>query len=194
MLLNCVLETTLKSSLDSKEIKPVNPKGSQSWIFIGRTDAEAETPILWPLDANNWLVGKHSDSGKDWGQQDKGTVEDEMIRWYHWLDGHEFEQALGVGDGQGSLVCCRPWGHREIATTEWTNWCLLSKKMRGWFYPFSHLTGAFEVTQNSCFIKTFSASQWQPGMYSQEMGRTRDWAIKTSTGWRLQSKYPILLT
>ena len=105
-----VFEKTLESPLDCKEIKPVNPKGNQSLIFIGRTDAEAETPILWPPHAKGWLIGKDPDAGKDWKQEEKGMTEDEMVGWHH--DGHEFEQALGVGDGQGSLVCCSPWGHR----------------------------------------------------------------------------------
>ena len=96
--------------MDSKEIKPVNPKGNQLWIFIGRTDAEAEAPILWPPDAKNGLTGKDPDAGKDWRQEDKRTTEDEMVGWHHQLNGQEFEQALGVGDGQGSLACCSPWG------------------------------------------------------------------------------------
>ena len=100
-----VLEKTLESPLDCKEIQPVNPKGNQSWIFIGRTDAEPETPILWPPDAKNWLIGKDRDAGKDW-RQEKATTEDEMVGWHHRLNGHEFEQALEVGDGQGSLACC----------------------------------------------------------------------------------------
>ena len=102
--LTVVLEKTLESPLDSKEIKPVNPKGSQSWIFIRRTDTEAEAPILWLPDAKNWLTGKDPDTGKDWRREQKGTAEDEMVGWYHWLNGHEFEQASGVGDGQGSLA------------------------------------------------------------------------------------------
>ena len=97
------------------EIKPVNPKINQSWIFIGRTDAEA--PILWPPDAKNWLIGKDPDAGKDWRQEEKGMTEDEMVGWHHQLDGHEFEQAPGVGDGHGSLVCCSPWGHKESDMT-----------------------------------------------------------------------------
>ena len=105
-----------------KEMKPVSPKGNQSWIFIGRTDAEAETPICWPPDAKNWLIGKESDSGEDWRQEEKGTTEDEMVRLHHWLNRHEFEQALGDGDGQGSLVCCSPWGCKESDTTERLNW------------------------------------------------------------------------
>ena len=120
-----VLEKTLESPLDSKEIQPVHPKGNQSWIFIGRTDAEAETPILWPPDGKHWLLGKDPDAGKDWRQEEKGTAEDEMVGWHHWLKGHEFEQAPGVGDGQGNLACCSPWGHKESEMTErlnWTDW------------------------------------------------------------------------
>ena len=102
-----VLEKTLERPLDSKEIKPANPKGNQPWIFIGRTDAEA--PIFWPPDAKSPLFGKDPDAGKDWGQEGKGVIEDEMIGWHHRLNGHEFEQALGDGEGQGRLVCCSPW-------------------------------------------------------------------------------------
>ena len=116
-----VLEKTLESPLDCEEIKPVNPKRNQSWIFIGRTDAEAETPTLWPLDVKNWLIGKDSDSGKDWRQEEKRT-ENEMIGWHHQLYGHEFEWALGVGDRQESLVCCSLWGCKELDTTEQLNW------------------------------------------------------------------------
>ena len=112
-----VLEKTLERSLDCKEIKPVNPKGNQSWIFIWRTDAKA--PFLWPPDVKNWLIGKNPDAGKDWRQEVKGTREDEMVGWHHRLDGHEFEQALGVGYGQGGLACCDSWGHRESDMTEW---------------------------------------------------------------------------
>ena len=100
-----VLEKTLESPLDCKEIQPVHPKGNQSWIFTGRTDAEAETPILWPSDVKKWLIGKDLDAGKDWSQEEKGMTEDEMVGWHHWLDGHEFERAPGVDDGQGSLAC-----------------------------------------------------------------------------------------
>ena len=117
-----VLEKTLESPLDCKVIQPAHPKGNQSWIFIGRTDAEAETPMLWPPDAKNWLIGKDPDAGKDWRLEEKGTTEDEMVGWHHWLNGHDFEQALGVGDGQESLVCCSPWGPKESAMTEWPNW------------------------------------------------------------------------
>ena len=102
-----VLEKTLEGPLDSKEIKPVNPKENQSWIFTGRTDAEAEAPILWPPDVKSWLTGKDPDAGKDW-RQEKGMTEDEMVGWHHWLNGHEFEQTLEDSEGQGSLACCSP--------------------------------------------------------------------------------------
>ena len=116
-----VLEKTLKSPLDFKEIKPASPKGSQSWMLIGRTDAEAETPILWLPVAKNGLIGRDSDAGKGW-RQEKGMTEDEMFGWHHQLDGHEAEQALGVSNGQGSVACCSPWGHKESDTTELLNW------------------------------------------------------------------------
>ena len=116
-----VLEKTLKSPLDCKEIQSVHPKGNQSWTFIGRTDAEAETAILWSPDAKNWLIGKDPDAGKDW-RQEKGMTEDEMVGCHHQLDGHEFEQALGVGDGQGSLAFWSSWGCKESDKTEWLNW------------------------------------------------------------------------
>ena len=115
------LEKTLESLFDCEEIQPVHPKGNHSWIFIGRTDAEAETPILWPPDVKNWLIRKDPDAGKDWSQEEKGRTEDEMVGWHHQLDGHEFEQALGIGDGQGGLVCCSPWGCKELDTTERLN-------------------------------------------------------------------------
>ena len=111
-----VLEKTLESPLDCKEIQPVHPKGDQFWVFIGRTDAEPEVPILWLTDAKSWLIWKDPEAGKDWGQEEKGMTEDEMVGWHHRLDEHEFKQAPGVG-GQGSLVCCSPWGHRESYRT-----------------------------------------------------------------------------
>ena len=116
-----VLENTLESSLDCKEIQPVYPKGDQSWVFTGRTDVEDETPILWPPDVKNWLTGKDFDAEKDW-RWEKGTTEDEMVGWHHWLNGHEFGWTSGVGDGQGGLVCCSPWGHKELDTTKQLNW------------------------------------------------------------------------
>ena len=117
-----VLEKTLESLSDRKEIKPVNPKGNQSWIFIGKTHAEAEAPILWPPDAKSWFIRKDPDAGKDWRQEEKGTIEDEMVGWHHQLHGHEFEQAPWDGEGQGRLACCNPWGCKESDMTECLNW------------------------------------------------------------------------
>ena len=114
-----VLEKTLESPLDYKEIQPVNPKGNQSWIFIEMS--EAETPILWPPDVNNWLIGKDPDAWKDWRHEEKGTTVAEMVGWHHQLYGHEFEQALGVGDGQRSLACCSPWGPMQ-SRKRLSNW------------------------------------------------------------------------
>ena len=117
-----LLEKTLESPLDCKEIQSVNPKRNPPWIFIGWTDAEAETPVLWPPDAKNRLIRKHPDAGKDWRQEEKGMTEYEMVGCHYWLDGPEFEKALGVDDGQGSLACCSPWGHKESDTNEQLSW------------------------------------------------------------------------
>ena len=120
-----VLKKTLQSPLDSKEIKPVNSKGNQLWIFIERTDAKMEAPILWPPDTKSQLTGKDPDTGKDW-KQENGMTEDMMVGWHHWFYGCEFEQTLGDSEGQGNLVCCSPWGHKESDMTEWLskNKCL----------------------------------------------------------------------
>ena len=117
-----VLEKTLESPLDCKEIQPVHLKGDQSWVFIGRTDAKAETPILWPLHVKSWLTGKDPDDGRDSGQEEKGMTEDEMDGWHNRLDEHEFEWTVGVGDGQGGLVCWDSWGRKELDTTEQLIW------------------------------------------------------------------------
>ena len=122
MLLNCVFGTDSWESLDCKEIQPVHSKGVQSWVFIGRTDAEAETPTLWLPDAKSWLIGKDPDAGKDWGQEEEGTTEDEMVGWHHRLDGHGFGWTPGVGDGQGGLACCGSWGRKESDTIVRLNW------------------------------------------------------------------------
>ena len=119
-----VLEKTLESPLDCKETQPVHPEGNPFWIFFGRTDGEVETPILWLPDVKNWLTGKDPDAGKDWRLEEKQTTEDEMVGWHHRLDGHEFEQASGDGDGQGRLTCYSPWGHKESDTTKWLNWII----------------------------------------------------------------------
>ena len=137
-----VLEKTIESLLQGygckesllqgsgcKEIQPVHPKGDQSGVFIGRTDAEAETPILWPPLAKSWLIGKDPDVGRDWGQEEKGMTEDEMAVWHHWLNGHKFGWALGFGVGQGGLVCCSPWGCKESDTTERLNWTELNNEL-----------------------------------------------------------------
>ena len=126
-----VLEKTLESPLDSKEVQPVHPKGNQSWMFNGRTNVEAETPIHWPPDTKNWLIGKHPDAGKDWRWEEKGTTEDEMVGWHHWLNGHEFESTLGVGDEQGGRECYSLWGRKELDTTEWLSWTELMLTLSG---------------------------------------------------------------
>ena len=120
--LTVVLEKTLESSLDCKEIQPVHPKRDQPWVFIGRTDVEAETPVLWPPDAKSWLIGKDPDARKDWMQEEKEMTEDEMVRWNHQLDGHGFGWTPGVGDGQGGLAYCDSWGRKELDITEQLNW------------------------------------------------------------------------
>ena len=117
-----VLEKTLESPLDCKDIQSVHPKGDKSWVFIGRIDAEAETPVLWLPHAKSWLIGKDPDAGRDWGQEEKGRTEDEMAGWHHRLDGHEFKWTSGVGDGQGGLACCDSWGRKESDIPERLNW------------------------------------------------------------------------
>ena len=124
-----VLEKTLESPLGCKEIQPVHPKGYQSWVFIRRTDAEAETLVLWPPHAKSWLIGKDPDAGRDCGQEEKGTTEDEMAGWHHQFNGCEFEWTLGDGDGQGGLACCDSWGRKELDTTEQLNWTELNGKL-----------------------------------------------------------------
>ena len=120
------LEKTLESPLDCKEIHPVSSKGNQSWIFTGRTDAKAETLILRPPDAKNWLIEKDPDAGKDWRQEERGMTEDEMVGWHHRLNGCEFGWSPSVGDGQGGLACCSSWGHKKSDTTEWLSWTELN--------------------------------------------------------------------
>ena len=116
-----VLEKTLESPLDCKEIQPVHSERDQPWVFIGSTDAKAETSTLWPADAKSWLIRKDPAAGKDWRQEEKGTIEDEMVGWHHWFNGHVFGWTLGVGDGQGGLACCGTWGREESDMTEWLN-------------------------------------------------------------------------
>ena len=152
MLLDCGVGD--KSPLDCKEIQPVCPKGNQSWIFIGRTAAEAETPILWLPDAKSWFIWKDPDTGKDWGQEEKGMTEDEMVGWHHWLNGHGFGWTLGVGDGQGGLACCGSWGRKESDTTERLNWTDDNMPLTRW------LKQRFVVSQF-----------WRLKMQSQRVGR-----------------------
>ena len=118
----CFWTVALESPLDCKEIQPVHLEGDKAWVFIGRTDAEVETPIFWPPDAKIWLIWKDPDAGKDWRQEKKGTTEDEMVGWHHQLNRHGFGWTQGVGDGQGGLACCGSWGRKESDTTEWLNW------------------------------------------------------------------------
>ena len=154
-----VLEKTLQSPLDCKEIQPVHPKGDQSWVFIGRTDVEAETPILWPPDVKSWLIWKDPDAGKDWGQE-KGTTEDEMVGWHHQLSGHGFGWTLGVGDGQGGLACCGLWGRKESDMTEWLNWT----ELNGSVGEEVHLQCRIHRKHgfNPCFGKIPWRRKWQP--------------------------------
>ena len=153
-----LLEKTLESPLDCKKIQPVHPKENQSWVFIGRTDVEAETPILWPSDVKNWLFWKDPDAGKDWRREEKGTTEDEMVGCHHQLDGHEFEQALGVRDGQRSLGCGSPWGHKESDTTERLNW-----------------TGGFRMGADA---------QGEVALWSQDCN-LQPYLLEGERGWRL---------
>ena len=134
------------STHDCKEIQPVHSKGDQSWVFIGRNDAKAETPILWLSHGKSWLIGKDSDAGRDWEQEDKGTTEDEMAGWHDWLDGRESERTPGVGDGQGGLACCNSWGRKESDTTEWLNWTELN-----WWYLPQPLKNLYSVIPSFSF-------------------------------------------
>ena len=134
-----VLEKTLESPLDCKEIQPVHSKGDQPWVFFGRNDAKAETPVLWPPHLKNWLIGKDSDAGRDWGQEEKGTAEDEMAGWHDRLNGREFEWTPGVGDGQGGLACCDSWGRKESDRTEQLNWT------ERWLFNYYTMTFSFVV-------------------------------------------------
>ena len=156
-----VLEKTLDSPFDCKEIQPIHSEGDQLWVFFGRTDAKAETPILWLPHGKSWLIGKDSDAGRVWGQEEKWTTEDEMAWWHHWLDGRESEWTLGVGDGQGGLACYNSWGRKELATTEWLNWAELwyisklqtHKLLFIWIFMLINIMGISKLTlKNSLFL------------------------------------------
>ena len=168
----CCWLKTLESPLDCKEIQPVHSKGDQPWVFFGRNDPKAETPVLWPPHAKSWLIVKDSDAGRDWGQEEKGMTEDEMAGWHHWLDGRESEWTLGGGDGQGGLVCCNSWGRKESDTTEWTNWTELNwsdAAIR--FDPKSS-----KVSHNACFIFRVG---WQKTCFTQSMSLGQRKAISS---------------
>ena len=151
-----VLGKTLESPLDCKKIQPVNPQGNQSWIFTGKTDAEAKAPILWPPEVKNWLSGKDLHTGKDWRQEEKGVTEDEMAGWHPWFDGH---QAPGVGDGQEGLACCSPWGHKESDTIEWLKWIGTHFWLPRWLKgkECACLSSDFD----RCMTQIDSTGQWQ---------------------------------
>jgi len=152
-----VLEKTLESPLDCKEIQPVHSEGNQPWNFFERNDAKAETPVLWPPHAKSWLIGKDSDAGRDWGQEEKGMTEDEMAGWHRWLDGCESEWTPGVGDGQGGLVCCDLWGRKELDTTEWLIWCDLIDSCA--FSPQTILVQIIKL-QVKTKLPVLQATQW----------------------------------
>ena len=145
---------TLENPLNCKVIHPVHPKGDQSWVFTGRTDAEAETPILWPPDVKSWLIWKDPDAGKDWGQEEKGMTEDEMVGWHYWLNGHGFGWTLGVGDGQESLACYSPWGRKKSDMTErlnWTwTWMLPGHKLKD--HILSRFPGGSDSEESACNV------------------------------------------
>ena len=174
-----VLEKTFESPLDSKEIQPVCPKGDCSWLFTGRTDFEAETPILWPLDAKIWLTGKDPDAGKDW-RREKGTTEDEMVGWCYRLNGQEFDQTLGVGDRQGSLACCSPWDHKESDTTKWLNWTELTREG----VRILEVTAAFAWQSNKATLSFSSLTLVSVFLFGISVQRAKILAILlTISGW-----------
>ena len=158
-----VLEKTLEGSLDCKEIQPVHSEGDQPWDFFGRNDAKAETPVLWPPHVKSWLIGKDSDAGRDWGQEEKGMTQDEMAGWHHWLNGRETEWTPGLGDEQGGLACCSPGGHKESDTTErlnWTEWYTDNDDS----LKFSKSHYCCRRSTNSCFSpKRTESSDWLLG-------------------------------
>ena len=162
-----VLEKTLESLLDCKEIQLVHPKGDQSWVFIGRTDVEAETPILWPPDVKSWLITKDPDAGKDWGQGEKGMTEDEMVGWHHQLDGHGSGWTPGVGDGQGGLACCSSWGRKESDTTERLNWTELN-----WMATYINHVPKIKVEE--VFKKFIYSHLKSEGIYQKNYPRNTD--------------------
>ena len=178
-----VLQKSLESHLDSKGVKPVHPKVNQFWIFIGRTDVEPEAPILWPPDVKNWLIGKDPDAGKYW-RQEKRMTEDEMVGWHHQLDGHEFEQASGVGDGQGGLVYCSSWGHKELDMTEQLNWAEWRKSNRNSSYLNKY---------NRLFLSTLKISWSLNYRIVTEISMYTDVIFKITVTWRRGKESCIVL-
>ena len=159
-----VLEKTLESPLDCKEIQTVHPKGDQSWVFIGRTDVEAEILVLWPPHVKSWLIGKDPDAGNDWRWEEKGMTEDEMAGWHHWLDGRESEWTLGVGDGQGGLACWDSWGCKESNMAEWQNWTELKEDVG---------EGHGNPLQCSCLENPADRGAWWAAVYGVTQSRTQ---------------------
>ena len=163
-----VLEKTLKSPLDSKEIKPVSPKGNQPWIFTGRTDAEAEVPVLWPTDAKTGLIGKDPAAGKNWRQKEKGTTEGEIVGWHHWLNGHEFKPTLGDNEGQGSWACCSPRGPKESRwLRDWTTMMPLDRVID---YMLSTALALSSLSPHNKLMRQASLLLWFCGWGSEWLG------------------------
>ena len=159
MLLNCGVGEDSWEFLDCKEIQLAHSKGDQSWVFIGRTDAKAETLILWSPHSKSWFIEKDPDAGKDWGQEEKGTTEDEMAGWHHWLDRHEFGWTPGIGDGQGGLACCNSWGRKESDMTErlnWLNWTEHPMKLNIFSYAYLPIMSSLV----KCWLKSFVHFNW----------------------------------
>ena len=177
-----VLEKTLESPLDCKEIQPVHSEGDKPWDFFGGNDAEDETPVLWPPHAKSWLIGKDSDAGRDWEQEEKGTTENEMARWHHWLDGRESEWTLGVGDRQGGLVCCDSWGHKESDMTEWLNWTdSIEKVKKQKQNPNKQKADKMQNTKINCYrYQRWLTQDWWKGLWF--------WRIRLQ--WWVNHGYP----
>ena len=172
---------TLERPLDYKEIQPVHPKGDQSWVFIGSTDFEAETSIIWPPDVKSWLIWKDPDAGKDWGQEEKGKTEDEKVGWHHWLNGHGFGWTLGVGDGQGGLACCGSWNRKESDMTKQWNWTELNLKHSS--MNFLIFIWASRSLFNKLLFWLFQAKppsvdrNWEPGLI--QVLKMRIWPVNS---------------
>ena len=173
---------TLKSSLDCKEIQPIHPKGNQSWIFIGRTSAEPEAPILWPPDEKGWLIRKDPDTGKDWMWQEDGTTEDEMV-WHHQLDGHEFVQSPGVGNGQGRLACCSPWVSKESDTTERLNGTELN--FESTCSPWIDSNKPITYSRASYFLDTTKSVPCSPWLFTLLLNAIPVWTFLAEFSYRV---------